>query len=479
MADYRDGFTNWMGMKMDEWSERIYEIDDGLSSVEDNEEEIVGYLKNITCSNPLGLALRRFMCTKYGEGPDNSGYYRIKLSNGNEIKISNYIREDYDIYNDDVAEYVEAFLDINNRFNRDSSGKLLLDFSKNEAKRMMKIDTFCTREKMILISFALHMDNEDMHKFLTDVLAEQTYNFRNPYEIIAYFCQSSEKYNSYENYLRLKSMYDSIDEKNEYTLTVQENYTAFAKKKIVEISTEQQLMDFLMQNSCNFNRFSQTAYDEFMGLYHKVLKKAKIQTFSNEEYLFSVTENTGNKRKVQEERINKAIELQAVSNTEQLAKLMLQCIPRASVEKVKDGKTIVTNDFISIHNGENGQKSKKTQTTILPKSITMNLLMKDRLDDLIKRIKPVGRKDLVFLKFFLFSLDLQEQNNAYSANDYFAFVDECNDMLVRCGMSRLYLANRFENLILLSLLSSNPFEMFENIIECSFINEPAFQDTTD
>ena len=108
----------------------------------------------------------------------------------------------------------------------------------------------------------------------------------------------------------------------------------------------------------------------------------------------------------------------------------------------------------------------------------MNLLMKDRLDDLIKRIKPVGRKDLVFLKFFLFSLDLQEQNNDYSANDYFAFIDECNDMLVRCGMSRLYLANRFENLILLSLLSSNPFEMFENIIECSFINEPAFQDAT-
>ena len=45
-------------------------------------------------------------------------------------------------------------------------------------------------------------------------------------------------------------------------------------------------------------------------------------------------------------------------------------------------------------------------------------------------------------------------------------------MLVRCGMSKLYPANRFENLILISLVSSNPFEMFEDIIEASFFNEP-------
>ena len=67
--------------------------------------------------------------------------------------------------------------------------------------------------------------------------------------------------------------------------------------------------------------------------------------------------------------------------------------------------------------------------------------------------------------------NLQEKEE-YSAEDYFVFLEECNDLLVRCGMSRLYPGNRFENLILLSLLASNPFEMFENIIEYSFFNEP-------
>lgn len=56
------------------------------------------------------------------------------------------------------------------------------------------------------------------------------------------------------------------------------------------------------------------------------------------------------------------------------------------------------------------------------------------------------------------------------------FVDECNEILMRCGMSKLYPANRFENLIMLSLVSENPFEMFEDIIENSIISEPSIEE---
>jgi hypothetical protein len=101
-------------------------------------------------------------------------------------------------------------------------------------------------------------------------------------------------------------------------------------------------------------------------------------------------------------------------------------------------------------------------------------MISDRLDDLTKQKKPVTRRDLVYIKFYLLSLDMREKEQ-FSMNDYWIFIDECNDMLVRCGMSRLYPGNRFENLIMLSLLSSNPPEMFENIIEYSFMNEPTYE----
>ena len=216
------------------------------------------------------------------------------------------------------------------------------------------------------------------------------------------------------------------------------------------IKTEDDLVDFLVINIPNFAGYSQTAYNEFMILYDKAIKKSKLPNINGGTY-----------------------ELVQVTNSEQLARAMYEFVPRVTYKRQKNNKTIYSNDFIPISNGEAGQKSKKIQTTALPKEITMNMLVSDRLEDLRKERKPVTRKDLVFMKFYVFSRE-SEEKGSYTSSDYLDFIDECNAMLVRCGMSRLYPANRFENLIMLSLLSSIPFEMFENIIEYSFMNEAEF-----
>ena len=254
-------------------------------------------------------------------------------------------------------------------------------------------------------------------------------------------------------------------------------------KFIMNISRENLLSSFLFPLTFAPSR---TAYNEFRLMYDKVCEKVRYQRPTNDDYLHNATFSTVHDREVYEDRVSRSVKWNQIDNSkvlakklgvpfignpEQLAYAMLSFIPRATFKKQQDGKTVVSADFISISNGESGQKSKKVQTTKMPKDITMNLLMRDRLDDLLLQNKQVERKDLVFLKFFLFALHLRE-TDSYSYVEYLGFKDECNDMLLRCGMSRLYAANRFENLILLSLLSSRPFEMFEDIIEYSFINEP-------
>lgn len=472
MGTFNDGYTDWITLKMDEWTDRIYDIEDGISTVEDNEEKLIEYLKDIQCSLPLGLALRRYLCGKYASFYNSEKKtYSFQLTSGKTVEVSEYQREDYDIQNDDIAEYVDIFLDINSRFNTDADGSLLLEFTRAEARRLLRLDSVCQRSKMFLISFALHMDADEMYKFLTDVLAEQTYNFRSPEEIIAYFCQSHVEYNSYAKYLELNEEFELIKKDTPVSAPKKENYTSYAKLSLnVTVDTVEELMKFLKENLADFQGYSQTAYSEFMMMYDEALERTKFQALSNDEYLNSADASTYEQRIEQETQINRAIGLQQTTKPEQLARAMLRCIPRATTKKVKNGKTIISTDFISISNGEKGQKNKKVNTTMLPKEITMNLLMRDRLDDLTRQIKPVERKDLVFLKFYLFSLDLEEHE--YTATEYQIFLDECNDMLLRCGMSKLYLANRFENLVMLSLLSSNPFELFEDIIEYSFINEP-------
>lgn len=461
----KDGYTGIMTKKINDWGlDKIYEMEDDIYELENKVPEIIDYLKDIHFSMPLGLALRRYICERYSNGFDTEKHCYYFTFPEKVVYTKDYTGEDYDIETDDIAEYIEIFNYINAKFNTDANGNLSLDIPKAEIRRQLRATTGCIRKKMFDLSFALHMDSEYTSKFLTDVLAEQTYNYREPKEIIALFCQSNEEFNSYQKYDELCKLFDLKSKNIVVNRSKKENYTSFARKTIIqEIKTEEKLMEFLLDSISNFYMFSETAYNEFVSLY---IKASSSLLHTDKKLCFE--------GKSIEERIDiikEQMKKNNLINPEQLAKEMLACIPRATTEKIKDGKKIVSNDFINIYNGEGGQDSKKIKTTELPKKITMNLPVSDRLWDLIRREKPVDRKDIVFMKFYVFSLYLQEKDE-YSAEDYFIFMDECNDLLVRCGMSRLYPGNRFENLIMLSLLASNPFEMFENIIEFSFMNEP-------
>lgn len=448
---YKDNYTQMLETKMNDWGlDKIYEIEDNITSIEKNEAEIIEYLRDIRYSMPLGTALRRYICNKYGKKQDDK--YYVELQDGKKYVLKDIKADDYDLQNDDIKEYIEIFQSINTKYNSSEDGSLFLEIPKPEIRRLLRSTTYCVRSKMFLISFALHMNSDEMRKFLTDVLAEQTYNYRDPEEIIAFYCQSNEKINSYGHFLRLQKMFNEAVKASEPNLDKPiNNYTEYAKTSFENsINSENELIEFLVANIPNFAGYSQTAYNEFMILYEKAKKKSKIYQITDESH-----------------------KLIQVDNSEQLAKAMLEFVPRATYKREKDDKTIYSNDFIPVSNGEAGQKSKKTQTTTLPKEITMNMLVSDRLEDLRKGKKPVARKDLVFMKFYVFTRDLDKKKR-YSQDDYLDFIDECNAMLMRCGMSRLYPANRFENLILLSLLSSKPFDMFGNIIEYSFFNEPEF-----
>lgn len=448
---YQDNYTQMLESKIHDWGlDQIYEIEDNIESLADKEEDLVAYLKDIRYSIPLGKALRRYICNKFGES--NEGGYLVTLGNGNKYQLKDYKDENYDLQNDDINEYVEIFQSINEQYNTSADGKLLLNLKKPEIRRLLRSTTYCVRSKMFLLSFALHMKADEMKKFLTDVLAEQTYNYRDPQEIIALFCQSNDEWNSYEIFLRIKDSFQKAIELSAPSLErPMDNYTSFATACFEStIKTENDLIEFLVSNIPNFAGYSQTAYNEFMILYEKAINKSKFTNVNGGSY-----------------------DLVQVTNSEQLAKAINEFFPRATFSRIKDDKMIYSNDFISISNGEAGQKSKKVQTTSLPKEITMNMLVSDRLEDLRREKKPVTRKDLVFMKFYVFSKDL-ENKEGYTEVDHMDFIDECNAMLIRCGMSRLYPANRFENLILLSLLSSIPYEMFENILEYSFMNEPEY-----
>ena len=483
MNSNTNGLTEIVTNQMTEFEETIYEIEDNILNPQKKVDEIIAYLKDVKFSIPFGRALRRYICDNYAAFDDKTSEYVFHLLPEKEIRVSDYHNIDYNIQKIDVEAFVELFMFINKKFNSDSEGNLLLDFPKAEARRLLKAEAPCKRDKMFLISFALHMNSEQMTKFLTDHLAEQTYNFRDSDEIIAFYCQSKGADNAYEQYLQLKKLWDNQpDASDSANAKMESGYTSYAASMLNKsINSDEELIGFLASNRANFKGFSQTAYNEYLRLLNKAKEVSKTQSLLNDEYLSNESVNTPEQLKEREARINNAIEARTVQTNEQLAREMLSCIPRYTTEyireyvdkygnKVKEDLRVVENDFINIKNGERGQEDSDATTT-LPAQITKKLLMSGRLNDLEKQKKPVERKDLVFLRFYIFS-KIIEKNGNYTLTDYQTFIDECNEMLNACGFSRLYAANRFENLIMLSLLADNPFEMFETIIEYSFFNEP-------
>ena len=210
---YNDNYTKMLDAKMNDWGlERIYEIEDNIEKLEENEEEIIKYLNNIRYSLPLGIALRRYICTKFGIKTKDG--YKVTLSDETSYILKDFQSDDYDLQNDDIKEYIEIFQFINEKYNTDESDNLSLEIPKPEIRRLLRSTTYCLRSKMFLLSFALHMNNNEMEKFLTDVLAEQTYNYRDPEEIIAMFCQYDERINTYPDYLRIKAKFSEAVKKN-------------------------------------------------------------------------------------------------------------------------------------------------------------------------------------------------------------------------------------------------------------------------
>ena len=92
----------------------------------------------------------------------------------------------------------------------------------------------------------------------------------------------------------------------------------------------------------------------------------------------------------------------------------------------------------------------------------------DRLWDIIRQKKAVERKDIIFLKFFLLACTV-EDDGYEPTTDSIDFIKECNSILANCGMAGLYPGNRFENIVLLSLMTEDPYIRFSDLIYESFI----------
>lgn len=383
-------------------------------------ENAIEYLNDKRNTMNFSFELRRFICKKFGEKTKDNKYICLLKNEKEEKKI---ILDSYDLDKFSLKEYEDLILFYGKKNN--------VHISRADGRRWVKDEVSCKRHKLFQISFALEMSIEETNMFLTKILCEQGYNFRNEEEIIYYFCRKNNI--SYNRATELIEIASNIEDNKK---PEEDIYTKHFKKEVEDINSEEELLDYIKKNKHNFKGFSKTAKEKFIEALNTALELAKLK------------ENFKN------------------MNKDKLEQVMLGGFHRTDKSYGKEFESVKGSRI---------------------KDILDNITKRDKMDAIIKDKRAVTRKDLIFLNFFnravlsngeervihdgkygeesKYYFDLAQNNPIENMK---SFREEMDDILMEVSMGKLYIPNRFDNFILLSLCYDKPLEYFADLIEESF-----------
>jgi len=313
------------------------------------------------------------------------------------------------------------------------------------------------RKVVFLLGFGLKMSVEDVNEFLTKALREQEINFKDPFEIICWYC-----YKNGYNYLKFQKLWQAYEETQPNSFNVNIIYreaTIGFRNSASRIHDDSTLLSHLskLKTADNKSKFSVTARNHFDSLYN-----ATKEIVAN---MYNETEIEHNEAKVSEYRTKMANNTRLFDSEKQMR-----------IEKKKAEKYVFTSDDITPSDIEHVICSAiplDRHGNLLPiKASKFNehfygrKFSRQRLKDILSNEAEIDRFDLITLNFFVFSQKAEEYPN--SKNRYMQFLNTTNEILEKCGMGELYVSNPYECFVLMCILSDDPLGTYADVWEMSY-----------
>jgi hypothetical protein len=285
------------------------------------------------------------------------------------------------------------------------------------------------RPAIFLLGFGLNMSASDVSSFLRKAQKESDFNFKDPTEIIYWYC--FDKKLKYHKMLELKETFDSFPVSTKKG--VHESRTWFLREKFKNSPNEIHFLNYLaeMKTDGKKHAHSVTIHGWFDILYSKCKEiiSHELNLGTAEDYI----DGNAHKQKV----------LTAQDTTER------------DFEKYLYVGTPENKDYNLL----------KMAASTLSKHFADKRLSRQRLADIISKQTPVDRFDLITLNFIVFAHDDTFKN---SKSRYIAFIDNTNEILDECSMEKLYIANPYECFLLMCVVSDSPFDVFADVLSRSF-----------
>ena len=385
-------------------SEDIFYDTVDLAEFQDKDAEtIFSCLKSEIRLIPFGDYLKRYIYLKSGMSGD---YRTIDIREYQHIVIDSFSE------NDTPKSFVET------------TAKLSA-LSKNWLTQAA-----VNRSVVFLLGFGLNMSAEDVSEFLAKALRERDFNFKDPMEIIYWYCFRNNY--KFKKMLMLNQQYKEL--LPALNSSVYCDRTIGVRDTIKEVEDDETLLLYLsgLKNNSLSSSISMTAWQWFSELYENC--KRLIADFYNSDEL---------ERQELNKSENSTYRIWTPGN-----------INEGDVEKILCCGT-------PINSSGNLEKMSASK---LSKYFCNKRFSRQHIASLLTKSIAVDRFDLMTLNFFLFSQKYADDNK----NRYIAFVDSTNEILRDCMMGELYVTNPYECFLLMCTLSDCPLATYADVWEMSF-----------
>lgn len=279
------------------------------------------------------------------------------------------------------------------------------------------------RDVVFLLGFGLSMSVADVNNFLRKGIREQGINAKNPLEVVCWYCYKNGY--GFQKFRELWEHYLDMDPDTIYLNSMLDDRTVNVRNNLFSIQDEPSLFAMIagLKTKNNEMRFSVTGRANFDRLYAE--SRRLIANMYNED--------------VSSDRIYTPEE-----------------IGPGDIEHVI---------YSSVPIDQNGNLMPQKQSA-LSKQFQGKRLTRQKIGGILLGKNPVTRFDLITLNFFVFSQRVEEFATVHQRYD--EFLRSTNEILEECDLGQLYIANPYEALILMCILSEDPLVTYADVVELSY-----------
>ena len=317
-----------------------------------------------------------------------------------------------------------------------------------------------SRNVVLLLGFGLHMNVDDVNEFLIKALREPGLNFKDPFEVICWYCYENGfnylKFNKlWEAYLKTTPNYLDID-------LIYQEQTIRLRNTANSIHSDATLLSYLsrLKTDNNESQMGVTARKHFNSLYDSVRDvvasmynntEDELHSINVEKYMDKMALNDRLYDFEKQKRIEKKVSEKFVFSRNDITPSDIEHVISAAIPLDRHGNLLPL-------------KGSKLYAHFHGKKFS-----RQHLTDILNGESAVERFDLITLNFFLYSQKTEEYNN--TKNLYSNFVDSTNSILGDCNMGELYVANPYECFILMCILSDDPLGTYADVWEMAYSQE--------